>query len=355
MQVLEYKCPGCGAPITFNSAMQKMHCASCGNEFTAEQIEQYNAMNAEAEKESDMHWDGVDDIEKNQLGDMTAFICPSCGAEIIGDDTTAATECLYCGNPAVLTKRVTGIYAPDYIVPFRMGKEEAKKALKNFYKSKPLLPNTFKTNNRIEKLSGVYVPFWLFDCKAMANFSFDATRTQSWTSGDYRYTKTMHYAVMRSGDAQFSKIPVDASKKMEDNYMDAIEPFDYNAMVPFSSAYLSGYLADRYDVSVNESMPRANQRVNNTMGDLLRSTVHGYNTVTVRSSNMNLSDSSVKYAMLPVWMLNTRYKDKIYNFVMNGQTGRLVGKLPISVPKAIGWFLGIMTAIFALGQLSWLF
>lgn len=355
MQVLEYKCPGCGAPVTFDNATQKLHCASCNNDYTAEQLEQYNAMNAETQKESHMDWATADTTEKTQLGEMTAFSCPSCGAEIMGDATTAATECLYCGNPAVLTKRVTGVYAPDYIVPFKMGKKEATEALKQFYKSKPLLPNSFKTENHIEKLSGVYVPFWLFNCGAAANAVFDATRTQSWRSGDYRYTKTMHYAVMRSGSAQFDKIPVDASKKMDDSYMDAIEPFDYSTMVPFSSAYLSGYLADRYDVSVNESIPRANGRVNNTMNDLLRSTVNGYATVTVRHSNVNLSDSSVKYAMLPVWMLNTKYKDKIYNFAMNGQTGRLVGKLPISKAKAFGWFFGVMAAVFLLGQLVWLF
>lgn len=212
---------------------------------------------------------------------------------------------------------------PDYVIPFKLDKQAAKDALKKFYKGKVLLPKMFREENNIDKITGIYVPFWLFDCEANGRMSFDATRISSWRSGQYQYTKTSHFLVRRSGEMAFENIPVDASEKMDDAYMDSLEPFNYNEMVDFGSAYLSGFFADRYDVSDEECSPRAAKRVRTSLEDELRATVVGYSGVTTKSSNIKTSNGDIKYALFPVYMLNTKYRDKTYTFAMNGQTGKL--------------------------------
>lgn len=166
-----------------------------------------------------------------------------------------ATECPYCGNPAIIKERVSGSLRPDYIIPFRLDRQAAKDTLKKFYKGKLLLPKAFRRENTIDKLQGVYVPFWLFDCDANGTVHFNTTRVSSWRSGDYLYTKTSHFLVIRGGKMAFEKIPVDASEKMDDSYMDSLEPFDYRSLTDFGTAYLSGFLADRFDVSAKDSSP----------------------------------------------------------------------------------------------------
>ena len=133
--------------------------------------------------------------------------------------------------------------------------------------------------------------------------------------------------------------------------MDSLEPFDYRELTEFGTAYLSGFLADRFDVSAKDSAPRASRRVKQSLEDGLRSTVHGYASVTTRSTDIHTSDSQVKYAMLPVYSLNTKYKGKPYFFAMNWQTGKFVGKLPISWGRFFAWAGGIAAAAVALGQL----
>ena len=240
---------------------------------------------------------------------------------------------------------------PDYIIPFKLDKQAAKDALKKFYKGKHLLQKIFKEENNIDKITGIYVPFWLFDCDANGKMRFDATRISSWRSGNYQYTKVSHYLVTRSGEMAFEKIPVDASQKMDDSYMDSIEPFNYNEMVDFGTAYLSGYFADKYDVSDEECSPRAAKRVRTSLEEELRSTVLGYSGITIKSSDINTSYGDIKYALFPVYMLNTKYRDKTYTFAMNGQTGKFVGKLPISKGRFAAWAAGIAAAVALIAQL----
>ena len=344
---MEYKCPNCAAPLIFDSQTQQMKCEYCDNSFTMEQLAEHDKILEADKQEDDLNWAGY---EGEELEGLTGYICQSCGAQIAGDGNTAATECVYCGNPVVLAGQMSGVNKPNYVIPFKLDKDAAKKALKGFYKGKPLLPKTFKSENHIDKITGLYVPFWLFDCEADATILFDATTVQTWRSGDYRYTKTSHYNATRSGSIAFDRNPADGSSKMDDAYMDAIEPFDYNDMVDFQSAYLAGYLADKYDVDSESSIPRANLRVKNSTEQLFKDTVTGYHTVTTRNSNVHITNGSIKYAMLPVWVLNTKYHDKMYTFAMNGQTGKLVGKLPVDKGRFLAWLFGLFAGFAAIGN-----
>ena len=235
----------------------------------------------------------------------------------------------------------SGELKPDFILPFRLGKEDAVKALKEHCKGKILLPKAFTNENHVQEIRGVYVPFWMFDGKAQGDARYEATRSHSYTSGDYEITKTEHYDVYRAGSVTFEKVPVDASSKMPDDHMDSIEPYDYDELKNFSTAYLPGFLADKYDVSVEESRERADERCMGTLDAALLDSVKGYDTCTRQAGNTDLVRGKVHYALMPVWMLNTRWNGKDFLFAMNGQTGKLVGDLPVSWGKFWGMFAGI--------------
>ena len=230
--------------------------------------------------------------------------------------------------------------------------EDAIKALREHYKGKILLPKTFTNENHVQEIRGVYVPFWMFDGKAMGDARYEATRSHSYTSGDYEITKTEHFDIYRAGSVTFEKVPVDASSKMPDDHMDSIEPYDYKGLKSFSTAYLPGFLADKYDVSVEESRERADQRCEGTLDAALRSSVKGYDTCTRLAGSTDLARGKVHYALMPVWMLNTKWQGKDFLFAMNGQTGKLVGDLPVSWGKFWGMFAGIAALLSIVGSIG---
>jgi DNA-directed RNA polymerase subunit RPC12/RpoP len=343
-QVIEYKCPCCGAPLAFDQKSQNLTCGSCGNEF---EIDAVKAFNEPEEGADGFSWEEAEvrelsDSEKNGL---QIFTCPSCGGQLLTDDTTAATFCPYCENPAIIPGRVSSGLRPDGVLPFLKTKEDAKNAFAALCQKKPLLPNGYYDQQRLEKISGVYVPFWLYDCAGDFSGRYRATRVKHWSDSTYRYTRTSHYLLARRAKADFSGIPMDGSSKMDDSIMESIEPFDYNSMVEFDTAYLSGFLADRYDVESKSGENRIRQRVEHTMKDLLSPTFLGYTTVIPTHESLHVDHSNAKYVLLPVWMLTSRYNGKTYTFAMNGQTGRITGDLPICPKRSLAWFSGVAAAV----------
>ena len=277
-----------------------------------------------------------------------AYVCESCGAQIVADGNTMATECCYCGHAVMLPHRFEGMLKPDYIIPFQKTKEDAKAALKAFCEDKWLLPSLFKSQNRIEAIQAVYVPFWLFDSDVDAYAHFRAEKVHIYETSDEEVTETSHYECLRSGSMAFERIPVDGSQKMDDTYMESIEPFDYSEMVPFSNAYMTGFLADKYDVDAEASVPRADKRVQQSAIDVLRDTVEGYDSVSCTESDVRKQDGAVAYCMAPVWIVTTRYQDKPYTFMMNGQSGKVVGSLPYDMKKAVAYGLAVFAVLLPL-------
>ncbi len=352
--VVEYKCPNCAASLTFDSDLQEMHCEYCGTDFDIAAVKEYNET-LEAPAADDYDWESYEEKEKTDAGseenNIYSFTCPSCGGRIFGDSVTAATFCPYCGNPAILSERLSEMFRPDLVIPFRLDQSAAKAALLQEYKKRPLLPNLFKETNKIEKITGLYVPFWLYDCGVEASVQYKATRISSWSDSRYRYTKTSYFSAVRNGCFSMENLPFDGSVKMDDRFMEAIEPFDFSSAVPFDSSYLSGYLADKYDVPAQEGIPRINARIKTTAENLFSQTVTGYQTVRTENSSVQVAHGKIRYALLPVWLLNTDYQGKKYTFVMNGQTGKLVGEYPVSRAKYWGFFSGIFAAAAALAGL----
>ncbi len=360
MSVLQqYKCPCCGGAIEFDANLQKLKCPYCDTEFEIETLAAYDK-ELKDDRPDEMNWNTTPggEWQESEEGTLCSYVCQSCGGEIVCDATTAATSCPYCENPVVMKGKLSGDLRPDIVIPFKYDKNAAKQALRDHYKGKRLLPKIFADENHLDQIRGIYVPFWLFDADAQANMRYRATRTRIWSDPNYIYTETSHFSVRRDGSIGFEHVPVDGSTKMADDLMESIEPFDLTQAVDFQTAYLAGYLADRYDVSAQQSIERANQRIKKSTEEAFASTVVGYTTVIPEQSGIKLENGKARYALLPVWLLNTEWKGKQYTFAMNGQTGKFVGDLPLDKAAYKRWLFGLTgiigAGLFALSYLLWL-
>ena len=357
--IQEYKCPCCGGAIAFDSTIQKMKCPYCDTEFKMETLAGYDS-ELRNDQADDMRWEMAsgEAWQADELGGINAYVCQSCGGEIACDENTAATACPFCGNPVVLMGQFSGELRPDFVIPFKIDKRAAKEALRKHYEGKRLLPKVFKDQNHINEIKGVYVPFWLFDTAADVQMRYKATKVRTWSDSKYDYTETKFYAVGRGGKLRFEHVPVDGSAKMPDDLMESIEPFDFSEVVDFQTAYMAGYIADKYDLEAERSVERANERIRRSAEDAFSETVKGYTTVTKETGSIQLQNGKVSYALFPVWLLSTTWNGQNYLFAMNGQTGRMVGDLPLDKAAYKKWLFGLTgilgMALFAVSYLFWL-
>lgn len=348
-ELMDYKCPACSGALQFDPATQKMLCPFCGSSYEMAELQAMDAQTQEAGQ-----WQSAQAGEWDDEG-VAVYRCESCGGEIVGDDTTAATACPFCGNPVVMAGRVSGEFKPEYVLPFKLEKKAATEKLKQYLAKKKFAPNAFIQNNRIQEIRGLYVPVWLYDSDVHAAAHFEATRKRTWTQGDTEYTETSYYDVYREGDMSFANVPVDGSTKMPEDLLESVEPFDFTQAVPFQTAYLAGYLADKYDVSMEQGAARVNERMQQSAEDALRKTVKNFDSVDSRSTRMDLVRGVAKYVLYPVWLLNTVYNGETYTFAMNGQSGKFVGNVPVDSGKLGGLFAGVAVGsaavLFLLGKL----
>jgi len=302
---------------------------------------------AQAQEPEAATWDytGYGWQEGEQQG-MAVYTCNSCSGEIIGDETTGAATCPFCGSPVVLTSRFSGTLRPDMVLPFRLDKNTALASLEKHYLKKKMLPKVFKERNHLEEVKGVYVPFWLYNADANAHIEYKGTRTRSWSDSKYNYVETSFFRIIRAGGLGFDSVPVDGSKSIDDTLMESIEPYNIADSVAFQPAYLAGYYANKYDVGAKECSPRANERIKNSTVAEFAKTVVGYNSVTPVSTNVWINSGGVRYALLPVWLLGSTWEGKSFIFAMNGQTGKFVGDLPLDKAERRRLFL-VMFGIIA--------
>lgn len=349
--IMEYDCPCCGGVMEFDSASQKMKCPYCDSVFDVEAMaDRDKVLEQERQTEEKMpEWEleqgSWDEGEKEGL---RIYRCESCGGEVVTDQTTSATHCPYCGAAVILVGNLADDLKPDGVIPFRLDKKAAIAALKQHMTGKKLLDKRFASDSFLQEIKGVYIPFWLFDADAVGQARFKATRVKTWDTPRERCTETSYYDVARSGNLSFREIPVDGSTKAPDDLMESVEPFDFKALVPFQTAYLSGYYADRYDVESEKSRQRANERAKKSMERALRGTVSGYNTVTTENCRVQLEHPKAKYVLCPVWLLTSAYEGKHYLFAVNGQTGKIAGNMPLNNSAAVGHTVGYTLGLGAL-------
>lgn len=344
-----YKCPACGASLAFNAESQGFDCDYCGGRFTKSELEQLSAKSIEdfPQAEDNARENAKDSkffSENNRL-----YICPGCGANIITEsELSASAICHYCHSPIVLSGRLSGEYCPDMIIPFVKTREQAIEGFSEWTgKYKKYLAKGFGSPESLAKLKGIYVPYWLADCYVQGMYTAESYKTiSSVRRGDYLITQENKNMVVRQGKLEFDRVPADGSLKADDSLMESIEPFDYSGLVDFEMAYLSGHYAEKFDISKEKVYPRIEKRVCDEAKSQFINSVKGYNRRDVKSEFYNVKGIRWKYVMLPMWFLSYNYKGKMYHYVMNGQTGKFGGTLPLN-KKKLAFFSFVLPSVIA--------
>ena len=339
LDAAEYKCPNCNAELKFDPTTQKLSCDYCLSSFTIDEIKEIYA-----ESELIMHDEAEEEIADEFAEHTALYHCASCGADIMADEDTTALFCYYCHNPVILSGKLTGDYKPSKIIGFKLTRDEALSRFKKWCSKRMFLPKDFKTEQQLEKMTGLYVPFWIADCDIKADYAAIGKKVRSWYSGSYEYTETKEYSIVRSARIMAKGIPADGESKIEDLLMESIEPFDYRDLKDFSMSYFSGFFADKYDVDKAAVFPRIRQRATKAGRKIVRDSVSGYTSLNVMNETYNIQKTDWQYIMLPVWFMTYRYNGRVYEFALNGQTGKLAGTPPLDKRK-----LGLLCGAVALG------
>jgi DNA-directed RNA polymerase subunit RPC12/RpoP len=369
--VIHYKCPNCGADMAFDSQTGLLRCASCGRTDNIERMAGKEAVPPDADVSYDMddddrnaanaafdndYADASDTDEPSRHstfgeGEAVEYHCQNCGAVLITDAQTTATTCSFCGAGVVLGDRLSGSLAPAKVIPFSISREQAQEAFKKWCRKGLLTPGDFMTADRIKNITGMYVPFWLYDLNGRGEVEATCTRVRTYTMGDWIYTETKWYHVYRKADLNYSRIPCDASRKMEDKMMDKLEPYHYNDLKDFNMPYLAGFISEKYDFTDEQMLPRIKERVASYVNSYIRSTINGYSTVSINRELINIRKRHADYTLMPVWMVCYDYRQAEHIFLMNGQTGKIIGKPPLSKSKIAAWFTGIFVGSFIIFRL----
>ncbi len=335
-EAFTYKCPNCSAMLEYDAFTSNFTCRFCGSAFSKTQIDEIypEEINTGETLEPKTVTEEQAAETENFAGQNNLYSCPSCGAGIITDNAdTASTYCHYCNNPVILTGKLSGDFKPDKIIPFRTTKEFAEQQFMQWCGKKFFVPKGFKSQKTLTEIRGIYVPFWLADCCVEGGIEALGKNSTSTRHGDYRTTTYKEYLAVRKGSIIYRGIPADGSSRADDLLMENIEPFDYNELIDFSMSYLSGHTAEKYDIDNEAIFPRISERAKGAAEETFRKTIKGYSSVTIKSSDFRISHINWDYALLPMWFLSYKYKDKYYHFAMNGQTGKFAGNLPLDKLK----------------------
>ncbi len=349
MSVVSFKCKNCGGELLFDPDTQKFHCEYCDSYFTREELgeepqgtteDPVAATETESQPKGDEFYDNV-----------VEYICPSCGAQVIAEASTAATWCYYCHNPVVLSSRLSNELKPDKVIPFVLDKESAAKAFDDWKKKKWFLKPGFSQEARLEKMAGVYYPYWKLDCTAHGYLRAHAEKIRIWRNGNTEYTETSTYQVMREGEVDLDNITFTAINREDIDLTQGVYPFDYTKAVKFSMAYLSGFLAERRMTEQKDMEPRAQEKINQYTQQCLQSTIRGYDHVHVEEYHAQAEREKWEYMLLPAWVMTYQYHGDTYYYAVNGQTGKVCGRLPLSKARLAILFGGVTAAVAAVAAL----
>lgn len=351
MATTSYKCPSCGAGIHFKPALKKFKCDYCLSEYTEEEI----ASLSKEESEENRHDHKETESQKDEK--LQGYICNSCGAEVVTDDTTTATFCYYCHNPVILSSRLEGEFKPRKMIPFKVDKESAKKNFLQWAGNKKFVPKDFTSSSQLEKITGVYLPYWWVDTKAEIDYMGEGKNVRVWRTGDREYTETKKYEIVRQGEMDLNNVGEVAFTKIDRALLNGILPYRETETVEFSKPYLSGFFAEQYDVTKEQAEPMIEGQINRYFSYLKNELVSGYDQVRVINDQLEIKDKQWNYTLLPAWILTYNYHGKAYVFAVNGQTGKSYGELPLSnkrLNSAFGIIFGVtFIALLIGGMIIW--
>lgn len=355
MAAITYKCPNCDGGLMFDPSSQKYHCDFCLSDFTQEELDALEPSDSQGtgdarEARQEPVTGEERDYGNNPGQDALLYTCPSCGAQIVTDETTTATFCYYCHNPVVLSGKFKGQFAPDYVIPFQIGKDRAKEIFSGWIKKKKYVPDAFYSAKQIESMSGVYFPYWLYGCRVDGVLDAQGKKLRTWDTGNMRYTETMVFDVRRQGTMDVDHVARNGLKKANRQLVDGVLPFRMDEKKPFSMGYLSGFQAENRDMEKDQFAIDVQTEVKNFALQSLQSQAGSYNSMQIRQKDARIMDERWSYALLPVWTLTYNDKDrgKIYYFALNGQTGKVCGRLPVDNRKLAALFLSVFLPLFVL-------
>lgn len=330
MAVITYQCPNCGGDLRFDPDSQRYICEYCRSDFSQEEVDRMTP--------------------KEETEAALLYHCPSCGAEIVTDETTTATFCYYCHNPVVLSGKLKGEYRPDQVIPFSIDKEKALTIFNQWIGHKKYIPKAFYSPEQIEKMTGIYFPYWLFQCRVEGRLDAEATKKKTWVSGNVQFIQTETFQVSRSGQMPVEHVTRNALKKANRQLVEGVLPFEMDGLKPFSMGYLSGFQAENRDMDRKDFSPEVEQEVRDYAAASLKSEIGAYDSVRVRSQSVDIQDPRWQYALMPVWTLTYRDEknDKIYYFACNGQTGKVCGELPVDNGRLMALFASIFIPLFVI-------
>lgn len=336
MATTSYKCLGCGAGIHYNPKLKKFKCDFCLSEYTEEELNSDDVNKAEEVekvKESNEH--------------LASYECKSCGAKVVTDDTTTATFCYYCHNPVIISNRFVGDFEPKKIIPFTIDKKKATETFLEWAKKKKYVPNDFYSDSQLEKITGVYLPYWWADCKVNIDYVAEGRNIRVWRVGDMEYTETKKYEIVRKGIVDIKNIGEVAFTKIDNNLLNGVQPYNDGDAIDFSMVYLSGFFAEQYDVDKDKIKPKLENRLDGYSSSFINESISGFTMVNPTKNNSTINYNEWNYTLLPTWILTYKYNGKTYVFAVNGQTGKSFGELPFCKSKGIKSSLILGAGVFA--------
>lgn len=351
MATATYKCPNCGGPLHFEPEIQKLKCSYCLSVFTDADME---VLKKDDRLEEGQEGEQATE-EMKEDGHLQGYVCDSCGAEVVTEDTTSATFCYYCHNPVILTDRLTGSFRPDRVIPFTYDREKAVESFLNWAKEKKYVPREFYSESQLEKITGVYLPYWMADVEADVNYSGKGINRRVYRTGNTEYTEVQEFEIRRQGKVDVANIHEVAMRKIDRGLLDSISPYDDSKAMAFQTTYLSGFLAEKYDIDKDEVRPVITQRAEDYAANLVQETIRGFGSVELQDRQLEVSITDWYYTLLPAWILTYFYQGKTYIYAVNGQTGKPYGELPVDNRKLGTTSAAIGAAILILVILGGLF
>lgn len=304
-----FKCKNCGGNAIYSPEHKGMYCPFCDSENSQERTDETSELK----------------------------ICPNCGGELQVEEHTSATQCPYCEYYIILNERVEGAYTPVKMIPFVFSKDMVKKLMKENFGKKIFAPIDFLSEVRLNSMSGEYVPFWMYDYETRCLYEGEGAKVRVSVVGDTEITETSFYHIVRDLSIQYQEIPADASLKMTDEIMDLLEPYEYQEMVEFCPEYMSGFFGEKYNMPAQEVEFRARNKMSESAETFLNQSISGYAKLAHRSKEIRVEDQQAQYILLPVWKYIYEYKEKMYPFYINGQTGKIIGQVPVSKAKVLAY------------------
>lgn len=336
-----YSCSTCGAQLYWDPQKQSLYCKFCDSEFSPDDFVDKTAFTEDGQAPQVAPPQISDTVIDLDTEDMVVYECSTCGGEVVAQKTTMATVCPYCGEAVSVTSKSIGDFRPELVIPFAQDKKGAIELFKKYVQRSFLVPKSFKEDNIIDKIQGIFIPFYLHTITDAAQHDFKGETTSCSRVGNDRVTTHKVYNLHIDATGKFDRLPTDAAKGIENELMDALEPFSYDKLKEYNPAYMAGFVAEQRDEEIESLKTRAKERCKKGMRANAREAFSGYKELTMLREENIFGTHNCQYVMLPVWILNVKHNGKKYRFAINGQTGKAVGKLPLNYGKLAGVCAGV--------------